>query len=33
MDNRLMFKGICRDRKQMAIVKSQSENGETKNKQ
>ncbi len=32
MDNGLMFKGICHDRKQKAIAKNQSENGETKDK-
>ncbi len=32
MDNGFMFKGICHDRKQKAIAKSQSENGETKDK-
>ncbi len=32
MDNGLMFKGICHDRKQKAITKSQSKNGKTKDK-
>jgi hypothetical protein len=32
MDNTLMFKGICHDRKQKVIAKSQSENGETEDK-
>jgi hypothetical protein len=32
MDNGFMFKRICHDRKQKAIAKSQSKNGETKDK-
>jgi hypothetical protein len=32
MHNGFVFKGICHDRKQKTVVKSQSENGETKDK-